>query len=1122
MNKRIKKFFAALLVICFVLSILPQQTFAIDLGILERMDRDALTNPAYTDVLDLKRPSVAPVLRDFGTSVKASDICHTLDAAAQRLRQGMVSRQTAISVVFPADAEFDFDNIWRTSLEHTGTAVEGDYLKYQFSGYTWSVGYDSVGGIDCYNITFYPEYFTTAQQEAEMDAAVADLLEQLNLWDASDFEKIKGIYDWICSNVTYDYENLNNNKYFLKHSAYAALIHKTAVCQGYALLFYRLALELGVDARYISGSGKGGAHGWNIVKIGDLYYNLDATWDSSRVEVGLAYDYFLRGSSNFTDHTRDEEFNNPDFNIACPTSPTDYGMEMQWPVTGTCGDQASWSLDANGTLTISGTGAMDDYYAAYPQWNDYAWHIRNIVVEEGITSVGAYAFYFCTSLKQVTVKGSASIGEAAFIYCTKLESVSIPNVTSIGDLAFGGCTNLKGVDISASTTHIGIQAFAACSSLETITVSQENNVYCAVDNVLLTKDRTRLLAAAVSIGTSYVVPENVEQIDPYAFAYNPYLENIVIPGSVETISDYAFTMCTALQEITLPTSLRAIGECAFEGCAALMKVQLPEGLQVIGYNAFADCASLTEITIPSSVETIGECAFAGCDALIVVTFAGSVPNIGDYAFLEVFATVYYPDCDSTWGSELMTDYGGFLQWVSYDAHSFQTVITAPTCDQQGFTTYTCTGCGYSYKDNYVAATGHDWDEGTVTVPPTEVSAGERLHTCRVCSATKTESIPVQDHVHSFTDEVTAPTCEEQGYTTHRCACGESYIDTYVNATGHDLGQWEETQKPTCTEDGVRIKRCAHCDYSQTGVVAATGHNYSVVVTAPTCDGVGYTTHTCHCGHQYVDAYLDSLGHKFSAYVSDNNATCASDGTKTAVCDRGCGETDTVADIGSALAHTYTQSVTQPTCDAQGFTLYTCHCGHSYKDNYTDVLGHDFGDWYTVEQATENKDGLNRRDCSRCDHCEEEKVAYVAGPDSITSDRFAVGENTISKIAGNLTVGDFLAELHQKDYVRVLKDGQIVSADTLLGTGMEIQLVVNEQVIMSLTAIVTGDINGDGTISITDMLMIKSKLLKKSEIEGVYAVAADVNGDDTVSITDFIQVKSHILGKTTIEPLVSKV
>ena len=124
-------------------------------------------------------------------------------------------------------------------------------------------------------------------------------------------------------------------------------------------------------------------------------------------------------------------------------------------------------------------------------------------------------------------------------------------------------------------------------------------------------------------------------------------------------------------------------------------------------------------------------------------------------------------------------------------------------------------------DTYVNALGHDWDNGIVTIEPTEETEGQRKYTCRRCNETKTEVIPTLDHVHSYTATVTPPTCTDRGYTTHTCRCGDSYTDSYMDATGHD---------------------------------------YQSVVTPPTTESQGYTTHTCTaCGDSYVDSYVPALG-----------------------------------------------------------------------------------------------------------------------------------------------------------------------------------------------------------------------------------------------------------------------
>ena len=167
---------------------------------------------------------------------------------------------------------------------------------------------------------------------------------------------------------------------------------------------------------------------------------------------------------------------------------------------------------------------------------------------------------------------------------------------------------------------------------------------------------------------------------------------------------------------------------------------------------------------------------------------------------------------------------GSLETVDHD---YRSTVTEPTCTEQGYTTHTCADCGDSYVDSYTAALGHDWDAGVVIVEPTEEESGLRRHTCQRCQITEDRVIPPLDHTHKYDSVATAPTCTEQGYTTHTCSCGDSYVDSYV---------------------------------------PALGHAYDTEVTAPTCTERGYTTHTCsRCSDRYVDSYTAALGHEYRDY-----------------------------------------------------------------------------------------------------------------------------------------------------------------------------------------------------------------------------------------------------------------
>ena len=152
---------------------------------------------------------------------------------------------------------------------------------------------------------------------------------------------------------------------------------------------------------------------------------------------------------------------------------------------------------------------------------------------------------------------------------------------------------------------------------------------------------------------------------------------------------------------------------------------------------------------------------------------------------------------------------------------------------------------------------------------------------------------VEAHEHSYTAVVTPPTCTEKGYTTHTCACGDSYVDTYVDALGHAWDNGKVTKEPTETETGVKTFTCTRCGETKTEVIPPLSHkhSYTAVVTPPTCTEKGYTTHTCSCGDSYVDTYTDALGHAWDSGTVTKQPTATETGVRTYTCTR-CNETKT--------------------------------------------------------------------------------------------------------------------------------------------------------------------------------------------------------------------------------------
>ncbi|MBQ9761515.1 MAG: hypothetical protein IJV82_00370 [Oscillospiraceae bacterium] len=304
-----KRLFCMMLALCALLTLLPVGASAQEVcNVASGWQADPLGGPVPD------RQVSAPVMprsTDYMTETQA----------VEYLRQQMEQRISPITFSYTTmqDVYDSGQDLMAKAVVHTGVPTQGDYLEWQSGAWSWNANYYD-GAVKRVTITYEVVYYTSASQEARMDSRVDMLLNNLDLWDSSDYQKVKGIYDYICDNVTYDYDNLMNNSYKLKYTAYAALVQGTSVCQGYANLFYRLALELGVDARLVAGIGNEGPHSWNIVELNDQYYNLDATWDAGSVD----YDWFLKSPGTFDDHERDEEFNTVAFHREYPMSATDY------------------------------------------------------------------------------------------------------------------------------------------------------------------------------------------------------------------------------------------------------------------------------------------------------------------------------------------------------------------------------------------------------------------------------------------------------------------------------------------------------------------------------------------------------------------------------------------------------------------------------------------------------------------------------------------------------------------------------------------------------------------------------------------------------------------------------
>lgn len=328
----------------------------------------------------------------------------------------------------------------------------------------------------------------------------------------------------------------------------------------------------------------------------------------------------------------------------------------------------SWTLmetDTEIMLTISGTGSMPDYTKSSAPWADDRDNIRSVVIEDGVASIGSYAFSGCSNLKSITIPDSVTnVGEYAFIDCNSLEAVNINDISAWCGIKFGipqaGCDNddvknystnplayagalyvqgeiANDIEIPDNVTSIGPFAFFGCKSLTSIILSNnmtsiEGGTFDGCSNMssVTIPDSVTSIGKAAFFGcsslTSLDIPDGVTDIGSSAFSGCGGLTSITIPDGITSIEFNAFGGCSGLTSIIIPNSVTSIGESAFSRCSGLTSIIIPDSVKTLGTNAFFGCSSLTNITIPDSVTSLGGQVFSDCSSLKSITIPDSVTD----------------------------------------------------------------------------------------------------------------------------------------------------------------------------------------------------------------------------------------------------------------------------------------------------------------------------------------------------------------------------------------------------------------------------------------------------------------------------------------------------------------
>ena len=363
MKKIFGNVFCAFVVLLFLAQPMRTMAMEIDSGVSSKQvyDVEMKVNPLYADILGVPELQ-AEQDESYSSSVNnaldgSSQVHATSDAAAAQLRAAMVDRSTTIDVtvtyaLYSANGETKlFDNLFYKAIEYSDacSGQEGDALVGVWRTCRGSVLIDEENSKVTF--TYKMTYFSTYAQEQELTATVNEIMSSLNLENDDEYTKVNKIYKYICDNVDYDRESPDED--LTKHTAYAALCKKTSVCQGYALSFYRLCKEAGLSVRYITGTGNEGSHAWDIVRIGEVYYNVDPTWDGQDEESTTKY--FLKSMGDFTKQTRSSEFLTKEFVAKFPMASqswTDYN-NMKSKLNGTNYNISAKKLDGTSMSTTA-------------------------------------------------------------------------------------------------------------------------------------------------------------------------------------------------------------------------------------------------------------------------------------------------------------------------------------------------------------------------------------------------------------------------------------------------------------------------------------------------------------------------------------------------------------------------------------------------------------------------------------------------------------------------------------------------------------------------------------------------------------------------------------------------
>ena len=841
-------------------------------------------------------------------------------------------------------------------------------------------------------------------------AELTEFVEKATAGSETDYEKMKAISKAICEIVYYDWNYLGGiTTTFV--SPYDVFVNRRTVCEGYARLTRELFTIVGIPTYFILANN----HGYNMAydRDNEKWIFIDNTWACTTQE-GTRFNefyfdfplHFICGSKGNHEIYNDFDFviDNVTYTLVLPDVAGKAWLDMgNWYFqVKDVSDEAETINILDNIKGINVTSIGEDAFRDCK-------NLKSVTIPDTVTSIGNWAFSGCTSLASITIPDSVTnMGWSAFKDCTLLTSVTISDsLTSINSSTFNGCTSLTSIIIPNGVTSIGNNAFYNCESLASIIIP---DTVTRIHNFAFQNCKNL---------ESITIPDSVTNIDNAVFYGCTSLKSITLPDGIKSIGDDTFYNTYLYNdESNWDDEAFYIGSHLIDSKKDISgNCKIREGTKVVVDSAFYNRDNLTSVTIPDSVTYIGEKAFCSCDNLTSVTIGDGVTQIGESAFYSCsrLKYVFYTGSQSDWENISINDgnttfkslgvhhnstdhsYGDWTvtkkatctsegaekrtcsvctyyetRPVAAIGHLYKSVVTEPTCTQNGYTTHTCTNCGDVYKDSEVEAHGHiagDWiidgdsscstgglkhiectvcgevldtaiinpkghrySDWIIDKQPTCKTAGSKHKTCTGCGDVKTEAIKVISHDYSTEWIIDKEaTCTENGSKSHHClVCDDKADVTVITKLGHSFGDWIVTAKPTCTEEGSHSRTCSACGWVENEIVGVISHNYSTEWTLDkeaTCTENGSKSHHCLvCGDKADVTVITALGHSYGDWVVDKEATCTETGVKFKEC------TD---------------------------------CGEKLETEEIAEKGHSESSWIIDTEATVYKAGSKHKECTEC-------------------------------------------------------------------------------------------------------------------------------------------------------------